>query len=63
MTKLEKKSNMKFALFVEDYGPFKKDQSYIVQNEGKDWLACKNGGKIYFVNKGFTHPNPFSYLT
>lgn len=47
---------------IDDYGPFRKNQSYFVMNEGRDWVQCKNSGKGYYIPKSFIHPNPYNLL-
>lgn len=54
---------MKFVLMANDYGPFKKDKSYQVRKEGRDWVRLKANGKSYHVSKVFTYEDPFVVLT
>ena len=60
--KRRKKAKMKFALMLDNYGPFRKGRSYFVVNEGKDWYLTRNNGSNYYVMKDFVDPDPFAYL-
>lgn len=51
-----------FILMKDNYGPFKKNCSYRAIKEGRDWVECKSNGKVYFIPKSFTYPNPIDSL-
>ncbi len=53
---------MRFALMVENYGPFCKRQSYKICKEGLDWTLLQSRGSNVYVPKDFVDPDPSSYL-
>jgi len=54
--------DMKFALMIDNYGPFKRHKSYEVCEEGYDWARLKSKGKSIYVGTHLIHPNPFEFL-
>jgi hypothetical protein len=56
------KPTMKFALMLENFGPFKGLKSYEIKEEGYDWVRLSSKGQTYYVGKHLIHPDPFSYL-
>lgn len=54
--------HMKFALMIDNYGPFKRHKSYEIAGEGCDWVRLKSRGKSIYVGKHLIHPDPFEFL-
>ncbi|NIQ14741.1 MAG: hypothetical protein GTO02_10185 [Candidatus Dadabacteria bacterium] len=53
---------MSYCMMSLNYGPLKKGRSYSVLKEGRDWLAIKARGKVFYVNKNFIVDDPISEM-
>jgi hypothetical protein len=51
-----------YALMTCNYTPLKKGTSYLIVDEGPDWIKIKYCGKPLTINKKLVHPDPISTL-
>lgn len=55
-------TQFKYALMIDDWGPFVEGRSYEIYQSGKDWVKIKSQGRMYCVSKSLIHPNPHAIL-
>jgi len=51
-----------YALMNSNYTPLKKGTSYLIIQEGPDWIKVKYNGKPITINKQLVYSDPISTL-
>tara|TARA_R100001163_G_scaffold47822_1_gene35952 strand:+ start:970 stop:1206 length:237 start_codon:yes stop_codon:yes gene_type:complete len=51
-----------YALMNSNYTPLKEGTSYLIIEEGTDWIKIKYNGKPLMISKKLVHSDPISTL-